>query len=30
MENACDWHGNAPSEEEKDKAVCDICKIDAS
>jgi transketolase len=30
MENVCDWHGNAPSEEEKDKAVCDICNIDAS
>ncbi|TET51277.1 MAG: transketolase [Actinomycetota bacterium] len=30
MENACDWHGNAPSEEEKDRAICDICKIDAS
>ncbi len=30
MENACDWHGNAPSEEEKDKAICDICEIDAS
>ena len=30
MENACDWHGNAPSEEQKDKAICDICKIDAS
>ncbi|MCD4670593.1 MAG: transketolase, partial [Actinomycetia bacterium] len=24
MENACGWHGNAPSEEEKEKAVCDI------
>lgn len=30
MENACDWHGNAPNEEEKDRAICDICKIDAS
>ncbi|MCJ7666610.1 MAG: transketolase [Actinobacteria bacterium] len=30
MENACGWHGNAPSEEEKDRAICDICKIDAS
>ncbi len=30
MENACDWHGNAPSEEEKDRAICDICKTDAS
>jgi len=30
MENACDWHGNAPSEEQKDRAICDICKIDAS
>ena len=24
MENACEWHGNAPSKEEKEKAVCDI------
>ncbi len=24
MENECGWHGNAPSEEEKEKAVCDI------
>lgn len=30
MENACEWHGNAPSKEEKDKAICDICNIDAS
>jgi len=30
MEDACDWHGNAPCEEEKDRAICDICKIDAS
>ncbi len=24
MENVCDWHGNAPSIEEKDKAISDI------
>ncbi len=30
MEDVCDWHGNAPCEEEKDKAICDICNIDAS
>jgi transketolase len=30
MEDVCDWHGNAPGEEEKDKAICDICNIDAS
>jgi transketolase len=30
MENVCDWHGNAPGQEEKDKAICDICNIDAS
>jgi len=30
MENECSWHGNAPSEEQKDRAVCDICNIDAS
>lgn len=30
MEDVCDWHGNAPCEEEKDRAICDICNIDAS
>lgn len=29
MENVCEWHGNAPSEEERDQAICDICNIDA-
>lgn len=27
MENICEWHGNAPSEEEKEKAIYDICNI---
>ena len=27
MENVCDWHGKAPSEEEKEKALCDICNL---
>lgn len=27
MENACEWHGNAPSEEEKEKALCEICNL---
>jgi hypothetical protein len=30
MENVCDWHGNAPGEEERDKAICDICNIEVS
>lgn len=28
MENICDWHGNAPSEEQKEKAICEICGTD--
>ncbi len=28
MEGACDWHGNAPSEKEKDEAVCEICNFE--
>lgn len=30
MEDACDWHGSAPSDDEREKAICDICNIDAS
>jgi transketolase len=30
MENVCDWHGNAPSEEEKEKAICEICNQEAN
>lgn len=26
MENQCDWHGKAPSTEEKEKAICDLCE----
>jgi transketolase len=27
MENQCGWHGKTPGNEEKEKAVCDICGI---
>lgn len=30
MENACNWHGTAPSIEERDKAINDICNIPAN
>jgi len=30
MENICAWHGTAPSEEDREKAICDICNIDES
>jgi transketolase len=29
MENRCEWHGKAPTVEEKEKAICDICGIDS-
>ncbi len=29
MEGQCDWHGKAPSEEEKEKALGEICGADA-
>ncbi|MCL5072632.1 MAG: transketolase [Actinobacteria bacterium] len=28
MEDRCEWHGRAPSVEEKDKAICDLCGIE--
>ncbi|MCL4378262.1 MAG: transketolase [Actinobacteria bacterium] len=29
MEDKCEWHGKTPSAAEKEKAICDICGIDA-
>jgi len=29
MEDQCEWHGRAPSDEEMEKAVCELCGVDS-